>query len=124
MEWKADVSAGDWIRARVDDPWLPARDHVLLRGAISGFADPDRMLRVPWSDRELEARGFAPSAHSPSLMWPADRAWVLVTEVDDDPTIIGGTSGLVEALCTDARLEALPLRAGAALTWGSDEVNG
>lgn len=102
---------------------LPARDHVLFRGAVSAFADPDWILHVPWRDRELEAHGFAPSAHSPSLMWPADRAWVLVTEVDYDSTIVGGTPELVEALCTDARLEALPLRAGAALTWDSDEVN-
>jgi hypothetical protein len=44
----------------------------------------------------------------------------------DDPwrgTIVGGTPELVAALCVDPALEALPLRAGAALIWSSDEVN-
>ena len=56
-------------------------------------------------------------------IWPDDRAWVLVTEVDYDSTIVGGTPELVRALCADPRLEALPIREGADLTWDADEVN-
>jgi hypothetical protein len=102
---------------------LPNRDHVLFRGGVSELAVLDWDLRVPWRDRELEDHGFAPSAHCPSLVWPADRAWALVTEVDYDSTIVGGSSELVRALVSDPRLEALPIREGADLTWGGDEVN-
>ena len=102
---------------------FPARDHVLFRGGVAEFADDEWMLKVPWRDRELESHGFDPSAHTPSLVWPADHAWVLVTEVDYDSTIVGGTPALIAALCADPALEALPLREGAALTWSSDEVN-
>ena len=78
---------------------------------------------MPWRDREREARASPPSAHCPSLVWPDDRAWVLVTEVDYDSTIVGGSSELIRALVADPRLEALPIREGADLTWDADEVN-
>ncbi|GAA1977063.1 hypothetical protein [Microbacterium pumilum] len=102
---------------------LPNRDHVLFRGGVSELADPDWESRVPWQDRELETHGFAQTAHCPSLVWPQDRAWVLVTEVDYDSTIVGGSSELVRALVADQRLEVLPLREGAELAWDADEVN-
>ena len=75
---------------------LPNRDHVLFRGGVSELADPAWVLGAPWRDTELEEQGFAPEAESPSLVWPDDRAWVLVTEVDYDSTIVGGTSGSSE----------------------------
>jgi hypothetical protein len=102
---------------------LPNRDHVLFRGGVTELADPEWVLGVPWRDRELEDHGFPASAHCPSLVWPDDRAWVLVTEVDYDSTIVGGASELIRALCADPRLEALPIREGADLTWDADEVN-
>ena len=103
---------------------LPARDHVLFRGGVSELADPDWPRNVPWRDRESEEHGFAPSAESPSLVWPADRAWVLVSDVDHDSTVVAGSAELIRALCADPRLEALPLTEGTALTWDADEVNG
>ncbi|WP_243728405.1 hypothetical protein [Microbacterium sp. BK668] len=90
---------------------------------MTELADPAWIERVPWRDRESESEGFGPSAESPSLVWPADRAWVLVSEIDYDSTIVGGSSALVRALCTDGRLEALPLREGADLGWDADDVN-
>ncbi len=96
---------------------------MLFRGGVSELADPDWESRVPWQDPELAVRGFAQTAHCPSLVWPDDRAWILVTEVDYDSTIVGGTSELIRALCADPRLEALPIREGADLTWDADEVN-
>ena len=48
---------------------------------------------------------------------------MLVTEVDYDSTIVGGTPELIRALCADPRLEALPIREGADLAWDADEVN-
>jgi hypothetical protein len=102
---------------------LPNRDHVLFRGGVSELADPDWVMRVPWRNPELEGHPFEPAAHGPSLAWPDDHAWILVTEVDYDSTIVGGTSELIRALCADPQLEALPIREGADLTWDADEVN-
>jgi len=102
---------------------LPARGHVLFRGGIVELADPDWFLTVPWRDRPAEEHGFDPSAISPSLIWPDDRAWMLVTEVDYDSTVIGGSPELVGALCADQSLEALPLPEGADLTYAGDRIN-
>lgn len=102
---------------------LPGRAYVLFRGGVTELADPEWMLRVPWGDRVAEEHGFTPSAQSPSLLWPSDRAWVLVSEIDYDSTIVGGGDELVRELCDDRRLEALPVREGTLLTDSSDEVN-
>ena len=56
-------------------------------------------------------------------MWPTDRAWILVTEVDYDSTIVGGSPDLVQAICTDPRLEAFALRPDADLGWTGDRIN-
>ena len=103
---------------------LPNREHVLFRGGVAELADPAWVSGAPWRDPSLESHGFAPRAESPSLVWPDDRAWVLVTEVDYDSTVAGGTSALIGALCAEPRLEALPIRQGADLGWDADEVNG
>jgi len=102
---------------------LPGRGHVLFRGGVSELADPDWMLHMPWRDRLAEEHGFEPSAQSPSIVWPADRAWTWVTEIDYDSTIVGGSAELVAAIVADPRLEALEIPEGTALTYGSDEVN-
>lgn len=119
--WRSGILSDDISKgARLN---LPGREHILFRGGVSEFADPEWMLTVPWRDRELETHGFAPSAQSPSLVWPDDHAWVMVTEVDFDSTIVGGSTELIRALVGDARLEAHPIREGTSMTWDSDEVN-
>jgi len=102
---------------------LPGRDHVLFSTSPRAFADPEWVLHVPWRDLPAEEHGFPPSAQSPSLLWPEDHALVMVSEVDFDSTIVAGSPALIEALCADEQLEALPLPEGAALTWDADAVN-
>ncbi|WP_047523976.1 hypothetical protein [Microbacterium sp. ZOR0019] len=102
---------------------LTDRGHVLFSAAPSAFADPDWILHVPWRDHAAEEHGFLLSAQSPSMLWPEDRSWVLVSEVDFDSTIVAGSSALIDAICADERLEALPIPEGAALTWDADTVN-
>ncbi|KYJ96928.1 hypothetical protein [Microbacterium sp. CH1] len=102
---------------------LPGRDYVLFSGGARVFADPDWVLGVPWRDRVGEEHGFPPAAQSPNLLWPQDRAWAMVSEIDYDSTIVAGTPDLIRAICTDERLEAKALREGADLTWDADEVN-
>jgi hypothetical protein len=96
---------------------LPQRTHVLFTGSIRELADPSWAETVPWAETNPEW------TQSPSLVWPADRAWVLVTEVDFDSTIVGGSAELVRAICTDPRIEARAVREGAELGWDADEVN-
>lgn len=102
---------------------LPGRSHVLFSAAPRTFADPDWVLHVPWRDRPAEEHGLPPAAQSPSILWPEDRAWVMVSEVDFDSTIVAGSPALIAALCADDRLEAFPIPEGADLTWGGDTVN-
>lgn len=109
---------------------LPDRDHVLFSAPPRAFANPDWVLQAPWRDPSTrsgtdgaEEHGFPPSAQSPNILWPEDRAWVLVSEIDFDSTIVAGSSELIREICADDRLEALPIREGADLTWDADEVN-
>lgn len=102
---------------------LPDRRYVLFTASPRSFADPDWVLDVPWRDRIAEAHGFPPSAHHPNLLWPADRAWVMVSEIDFDSTVVAGGPELVRALCTDPAIEALAIREGADLRWDADDVN-
>lgn len=108
---------------------LPQREHVLFAAPPRAFADPDWVAFVPWRDPStgsgigLDERGVAPMAQHPSLIWPADRAWILVSEIDFDSTVVAGSAALVAALCADERIEALPLAEGADLQWDADELN-
>ena len=111
-----EISEGPRLR-------LPHRDYVPFSAGAAEFADPDWMLHAPWRDLPAEEHGFPPSAQSPNVLWPQDRAWVMVSEIDFDSTVVAGSAELVQAICADPRLEALVLREGSALTWDSDEVN-
>ena len=101
----------------VEDPGIeaPSADHDTAVAAA-------RQRRVPV---EIVHQGdaFRIGRLRIRIVWPDDRAWVLVGEVDWDSTIIGGSAELIRALVADERLEALPIREGADLTWDSDEVN-
>lgn len=102
---------------------LPDRDHLLFRAAPSTFVDPMWILDAPWRDDEAESHGFPPSAQHPSIVWPADRAWVLVSEIDLDSTIVAGSGELIRAICADPDIEALPIREGSSLHCNGDEIN-
>lgn len=102
---------------------LPGRGHVLFSAPPRAFADPDWVLEAPWRDRPAEEHGFPPSAQSPSILWPEDRAWVVVSEVDFDSTIVAGPDELIREICADDRLEALQIPEGTDLTWDGDLVN-
>lgn len=111
-----EISEGPRLR-------LPGRDHVLFRGAAAEFAGVDWERGVPWHDPSAEEHSYARTAQSPSLMWPDDHAWVLVSEIDYDSTVVAGSMELVAALIADPRLEAFQIREDADLTWDADEVN-
>lgn len=106
---------------------LPNRDHVLFRGDLAELADPEWPWQVPWRDAAPEGPGGAasalsPSAVSPSLVWPADHAWVIATDVDADSTVVAGSAAAIRAVCADPRLEVREIDEGADLSWGGDGV--
>ncbi|MGW8482625.1 hypothetical protein ACWGJP_05760 [Microbacterium sp. NPDC055903] len=102
---------------------LPDRAHVLFSAAPRTFADPAWILDAPWRDREAELRGFPPSAEHPSIIWPEDRAWVMVSEIDFDSTVIAGSAALVAEICADERLEVFVIPEDADLSWDGDTIN-
>lgn len=89
---------------------LPGRNHFLFSAAPAGFTDPAWIGNAPWH-RDPQW------PQSPSLLWPDDRAWVLVTEIDFDSTIVAGSSALVADLVSDPGVEALGISEGSSLAW-------
>ncbi|REJ06213.1 hypothetical protein DY023_06995 [Microbacterium bovistercoris] len=103
---------------------LPGREYVTFTAGASSFADPAWVTGAPWRDRPAEEHGFAVSAQHPNLLWPEDHAWVMVSEIDFDSTIVAGSAALIDALIADPALEAFAIAEDADLTWDGDEVNG
>lgn len=96
---------------------LPGRGHVLFRAAPREWTDAGWVERAPWREETPVW------TRSPSLIWPDDRAWVLVTEIDFDSTIVAGPSALIRALVADEGVEALPVREDVDLSWDADDLN-
>ena len=69
---------------------VPNRDYLLFAGPLADAGDWGAAPVAPgWPRREL-----AP----PTLMWPADRAWFVASEIDLPWTGVAGTRRLVEVL--------------------------
>ena len=58
-----------------------------------------------------------------SLIWPADRAWFVASEVYFDSTVIGGSRSLVDALPYSPGLEVFEVTPQSKLTAFSDKLN-
>lgn len=102
---------------------LPGREYVLFSAPPTAFADADWVLDATWRDRAAEAHGFPPAAQHPNILWPTDHAWTLVSEIDYDSTIIGGSADLITEICADPRIEAAQIPPGSDLTWQADQIN-
>ena len=104
-----EVAAGP----RLELPW---RAYLLFETGVTTFSDPTFLSRSPWSHDRMP--------QSPSIIWPADRAWVVVTEIDFDSTIVAGSRALIDEIVGDPALEALEVPEGADLGWEADTLNG
>ena len=69
---------------------IPARDYLLFHGALSEAGD--------W--------GSSSRINSPNLMWPADHAWFVATEIDVPWTGVSGSEALVADLRAEPGLDA------------------
>jgi hypothetical protein len=102
-----------WFGAWTDD----ADDAVLPLGRRAF-----RLVRGPIA---LAAANFAdePAEQGPSLRFPADRAWCVITDIDLMSTYVGGSAAAIEAVLADDGLEAWPAEPGDPVTPDSDVVN-
>ena len=80
------------------------------------------MLTVPLSAvRHLSDSGVGES--SPNLLWPADRAWCVTSEIDFDSTLVGGSSDLVQAVLDAPGLDSWPVSPEDSLAADADKIN-
>jgi len=93
---------------------LPGRDYVLFRGPLGAALGIGHTL--PGSTHLWP--------QSPNLMWPADHAWCVASEIDFDSTLVAGSRVLVDAVLAAPGLEAWPVGPEDDLTYGGDPVNG
>jgi hypothetical protein len=87
---------------------LPAREHWLLRGPI---------------DLALANMAAEPSEQSATLWWPADRAWLVATDIDQLTTYVGGSTRCVADLVGHPGLEAAQVPAEQGVGPDADTVN-
>lgn len=75
---------------------IPNREYLLFRGPLSEAGQWGAVDVIPGISRHI---------NSPNLMWPADHAWFVATEVDLEWTGIGGSHRLIADLLTAQGLE-------------------
>jgi hypothetical protein len=64
------------------------------------------------------------SREAPNLIWPPDHSWLVVSEVDFDSTLVGGSTTLIEAIVDSSALEAWAVKPDDSLTEDADKING
>jgi hypothetical protein len=82
---------------------LPNREHYLFTGPLGRTARPF---------------AFGMWEQSPSMWWPADRAWFVATEVDGFSTYAGGSQAAIAAVLASPELEAVAVTAGTSMDPG------
>ncbi|GGC71447.1 hypothetical protein IEU95_14145 [Hoyosella rhizosphaerae] len=110
-----DVQPGErsgFTRSEFDSPHfrLAGREMILLQGDLSALAN--QVTEHP--------KSVAPP---PMVMWPRDRSWYSLSEIDFDSTIVGGASDLIAALVDDPVLESFQVPPSLDLSIWGDTVN-
>ncbi|MDH6679345.1 hypothetical protein M2284_003567 [Rhodococcus sp. LBL1] len=89
----------------------PGRNYLLLAGALTeAFTIADLVGARPW-------------ALSGNLVWPADQAWCIGTEVDFDSTLVGCSRIAADEILSSNQLEALPVGLHDSLQYDADRIN-
>ena len=76
------------------------RTCLLLTGPLAAVRTLGR------SRRSREQHWF--ERHGPTALWPADRSWLVLTDLDADCTLVAGPRTLIDAVVADDRLEPRP----------------
>jgi hypothetical protein len=127
--WLEAFSA-DELKPLLSLPW--ERDHVVVASPLSGvdqiFRKPaavqmsfvskqdDDVVSIP-SPADLKWR------EAPNLIWPANRTWLVASEVDFDSTLVGGSAELIEAIIKSPDLEAWQVQPTDSLAADADKIN-
>ena len=103
------VCRAGYVRRRRGGPRVhaPGRDHYLASGAL----------------RDLSALFEQLGDQSPNVWWPADRSWIVATEIDFCWTYVAGDRATIDAVLSDQNLEALESGSDHAITFDGDNVN-
>ena len=80
---------------------VAGRDHLLFAGPLS---DAGQWGAVSFG------HGIPRDINSPNLLWPADHAWCVATDIDSSWTGVGGPAALADDLLADPRLEVVRTR--------------
>jgi hypothetical protein len=90
----AEVMQGPRLR-------VAGRDHLLFAGPVSDAGK--------WGAASF-GHGIPRDINSPNLLWPADHAWCVATDIESTWTGIGGSAALADELLGVARLEVVRTR--------------
>ena len=115
LGWREDLSDGS-LRTRALD-----RRPIGFRERASAFVWPKETEKV--GHRPPASSDVTLHRESPNLIWPDDRSWFVASEIDLDSTFVGGSTGLINELLGDGRLEAWPARPADPVTADSDRLN-
>lgn len=89
----------------LDDEGSPVREYRLFRGPVHEVGR--------WGSRDpATGRSTDDELPPPHLLWPADRAWFVASDVDADDTSVSGPGPLVEAIRGDPALATVRPDAG------------
>lgn len=80
---------------------VAGREHILFTGPVSDAGK--------WGATSF-GHGIPRDINSPNLMWPADHAWCVTTNIETSWTGVGGSFPLVDELLADPRLEVVRAR--------------
>jgi hypothetical protein len=84
------------------------RDYIVLTGPLSALSrtllDDERLVR-------------------PNLIWSMERSWFVVSDVDLDSTLVGGSKALIDALVKSPKIEARQVEPSDSIAVDADEVN-
>lgn len=127
---KSELSGSPLLR-------LPdGRDQVVLAGPLAAVGQIARDWAQPSAGSVTFTsveQGAGPPAEpdpaqlrvreAPNLIWPADRSWLVVSEVDWDSTLVGGSTALIESIVASPKLEAWRVEPTDSLAADADEIN-
>ena len=80
---------------------VAGRDHLLFAGPLSAVGQ--------WGAASF-GHGIPRDINSPNVLWPADHAWCVVTDIDSEWTGVGGSVDLAKDLLATAGLEVVRTR--------------
>ncbi|WP_345763207.1 hypothetical protein [Diaminobutyricibacter sp. McL0608] len=98
---------------------LPGREYLLFETTLDELADPSWTQHAGIGGNGLPAG----AGHTPQLLWPADHAWCLASEIDFDSTLVGGSRTLIDSILADDALETYEVGPDDDLTWLGDTIN-